>query len=176
MSITATSAATSSSSASNPNAPAAAPSSQQISITNFMQLLSAEMANQDPLQPMDPTQTMTQLAQFTTLQQTNQISENQSLATANSYIGATVTMPGVNGAAPTTGVVTAVDSSAVAGGGSPLLKIGGTAQEYPVTAITQVQLTVAAPAGSSSSSSAAAPANSTGSTTLPPSTNSNVNQ
>ena len=46
---------------------------------------------------MDPTETMSQLAQFSTLQQTNILAENQSLATASNLIGTTVMIPGTNG-------------------------------------------------------------------------------
>lgn len=43
----------------------------------FLKLLIAQMKNQDPTKPQDPTQMVTQLAQFNTLQQ--QISSNQYL-------------------------------------------------------------------------------------------------
>jgi flagellar basal-body rod modification protein FlgD len=43
----------------------------------FLQLLVAQMKNQDPLKPQDPTQMVTQLAQFNSLQQ--QITSNQYL-------------------------------------------------------------------------------------------------
>jgi flagellar basal-body rod modification protein FlgD len=120
-----------------------------------MDLLSAEMANQDPLQPMDPTQTMTQLAQFSTLQQTNLIAQNQSLATASNLIGATVMIPGQNGAAATTGVVTGVDSSQVATGGVPSLVVSGASAEYPLSAVS----TISVPSAS------ATPSTATGTTT-----------
>src|SRR6202012_6096859 len=100
-------------------------SSSNVTTQDFIHLLSTEMANQDPMQPMDPTQTMTQLAQFSNLQQTTLLAQTQQLATANSFIGAQVTLPGSNGAAPYTGIVTGVDSTNVASGGSPLLIVNG---------------------------------------------------
>src|ERR1700685_564237 len=49
-----------SSTSSNPN--------QQISEQTFLQLLVAQLQNQDPLQPMDGMQFVTQLAQFSQLE------------------------------------------------------------------------------------------------------------
>lgn len=46
---------------------------QQISLTDFMELLSAQLQGQDPTQPVDPTQFVTQLAQFTQLDEVEQI-------------------------------------------------------------------------------------------------------
>jgi flagellar basal-body rod modification protein FlgD len=143
------------SSAANQAVTTANPSSG-ISTTDFMKLLSTEMSNQDPLQPMDPTQTMAQLAQFTTLQQMNQMSQTQSLATGNSFLGTQVTVPGTNGNPPVTSVVTAIDASQVASGGVPQLILNGQSQEYPITSISQV--TYGAQAGSSGTSSSSSPA------------------
>jgi flagellar basal-body rod modification protein FlgD len=143
---TSTSATTSASSGSA----ASAPQQSTISITDFMQLLSAEMANQDPLQPMDPTQTMTQLAQFTTLQQTTALAQTQSLATGNSYIGAQVTVTTGAGQAPVTGTVTAVDTSGVASGTPPELVLNDSTQEFPLSAITLVQYPAATSTGTTS--------------------------
>lgn len=44
-------------------------SSDNLSINDFLTILSAEMQNQDPANPMDDTQFVTQLAQFSSLQQ-----------------------------------------------------------------------------------------------------------
>jgi flagellar basal-body rod modification protein FlgD len=131
---------------------ASAQSSKTVSTQDFMQLLSTEMANQDPMQPMDPTQTMTQLAQFSSLQQATSLAQTQGLATGNSFLGTQVTLPGVNGAPPVTGTVTAIDSSAVASGGSPLLVVSGTTQEYPITSVSQVTI----PSSATGASGAAA--------------------
>lgn len=67
----------------------------------FLKLLVAQMQNQDPLNPQDPTQYVTQLAQFNTLEQmqnlndgmgyllgmTNGVLVNSALSTASSLIG-----------------------------------------------------------------------------------------
>lgn len=142
-------------------------SNQTVSINDFMSLLSTEMANQDPLQPMDPTQTMTQLAQFTSLQQTNALEQNQSLAAANSYLGTTVTVPGVGtNVPPVSGTVMGVDSSQVATGGSPQLILSGATSEYPITSVAQVL--------SSAAAAAAAPSSAGTTTTTSPSTNTST--
>jgi flagellar basal-body rod modification protein FlgD len=56
----ATGSSSNSSTSSNPN--------QQISEQTFLQLLVAQLQNQDPLQPMDGMQFVTQLAQFSQLE------------------------------------------------------------------------------------------------------------
>jgi flagellar basal-body rod modification protein FlgD len=117
-----------------------------------MQLLSTEMSNQDPLQPMDPTQTMTQLAQFTSLQEATEQQQTQSLATGNSYLGSQVTVSTGTGQAPITGTVAAVDSSAVASGGSPQLILNGSTQEFPLNDVTLVQFPTVPSTGSSGTS------------------------
>lgn len=45
---------------------------------SFLRLLTAQLSNQDPLQPVDPTQWVTQLAQFSSVEQ--QVSSNTMLA------------------------------------------------------------------------------------------------
>ncbi len=46
---------------------------QQITTQDFMTLLTTQLQNQDPTNPVDPTQFVTQLAEFTTLDQVSQI-------------------------------------------------------------------------------------------------------
>lgn len=67
----------------------------------FLKLLVAQMSNQDPLNPQDPTQYVTQLAQFSTLEQMQSLNEgmqylvgfnqgifiNSAMSTASSLIG-----------------------------------------------------------------------------------------
>ncbi len=70
----------------------------------FLKMLVGQMTNQDPFNPQDPTQYITQLAQFTTLEQMMEISDsmdyligmnngilvNSALETASSLIGKNV--------------------------------------------------------------------------------------
>ncbi|HXB70628.1 MAG TPA: flagellar hook capping FlgD N-terminal domain-containing protein [Candidatus Acidoferrales bacterium] len=60
---------TPSSGTSQSTSPAAATGSTQVTKNMFLQLLVAQLKNQDPLQPADGTQFMTQLAQFQQLEQ-----------------------------------------------------------------------------------------------------------
>ncbi len=85
----------------------------------FLQLLVAEFKNQDPTTPQDPTQQISQLAQFSALQyqqQTatafQQFSSNFGVMQASSLIGKQVTVNTVNGSGNTssqTGTVSTID-------------------------------------------------------------------
>ena len=57
---------------SNSTTPASA-SNQSLGANDFLTLLTTEMQNQDPLQPVDDTQSVAQLAQFSALQATNEL-------------------------------------------------------------------------------------------------------
>jgi flagellar basal-body rod modification protein FlgD len=64
----------------------------------FLQLLVAQMKNQDPLNPSDPTQQLSQLASFSNVEQSIKVNDklttllvNSSLDQASSVIGKTVT-------------------------------------------------------------------------------------
>ena len=47
----------------------------QISIQDFLRVLMAQLNNQDPLKPLDNQEFVTQLAQFTSLQQTQELND-----------------------------------------------------------------------------------------------------
>jgi flagellar basal-body rod modification protein FlgD len=119
---------------------------------DFLQLLSTELQNQDPLQPMDDTAYLAQMAQFTSLQQVStlsstisQMSSNQQSFAANSYLNQMVTMNnGNNGTV--SGVVTGVDLS----GTTPGLVVNGTS--YPLTSLLSVSSAASSNTPTSSSS------------------------
>ncbi|MCL5044373.1 MAG: hypothetical protein M1336_03705 [Deltaproteobacteria bacterium] len=81
-------------------ASSAAASSGTASETDFLTLLTAEMQNQDPTAPVDPTEFASQLAQFATLGQLQTISQEvqpsplAGLSQAASFIGQQVVAPG----------------------------------------------------------------------------------
>ncbi|MBO0732758.1 MAG: flagellar hook assembly protein FlgD [Methylocapsa sp.] len=92
-----------------------ASSAPTVDYTQFLQLLVAELQNQDPTSPTDPTQYMSQLASFSTVEQ--QVQTNSTLdallsAQASSIIGKTVT----SADGTTKGVVQSVELST--GGGA----------------------------------------------------------
>jgi len=75
-----------------------APGSANISSTEFMQLLLAQLKNQDPTQPVDSTQFMNQLATLTQVEQSttqttalNNILSSMSLTQAEQVIGKVIT-------------------------------------------------------------------------------------
>jgi len=95
--------------------PQPASSAPTVDYTQFLQLLVAELKNQDPTSPTDPTQYMSQLASFSTVEQ--QVQTNSTLdallsAQASNIIGKTVT----SADGTTKGVVQSVELST--GGGA----------------------------------------------------------
>ena len=74
-------------------------SGSDLSPNAFLQLLTTELMNQDPTQPQDPTQSVTQLAQFSALQYQQQLTSafqafqsNFSVLQASSLVGKQVTV------------------------------------------------------------------------------------
>ncbi|MGH9488410.1 MAG: flagellar hook capping FlgD N-terminal domain-containing protein [Terriglobales bacterium] len=60
----------------------AVPANEQINTTDFMSMLTAELQNQDPTNPLDPSQFVSQLVQLNSLEQLASI--NQELAPSSS--------------------------------------------------------------------------------------------
>jgi flagellar basal-body rod modification protein FlgD len=90
------------SSATSPTNPAAA---NGVDYNTFLQLLVAEMKNQDPTSPMDTAQYMSQFAQLSTVEQAMQTNSkldallsSQSLSQADGLIGKTVSFADSTGA------------------------------------------------------------------------------
>jgi flagellar basal-body rod modification protein FlgD len=117
-------------------------SSLPVTQNQFLQMMMAELKNQNPMSPnsSDPMQFVTELAQFTSLEQqvntaqsTSTIASGQSTASAIALIGHTV-----NYIDPTTGAQTSgsVQSVQLTSSG-PTLTIGGTSGISP-SAVYQV--------------------------------------
>ena len=79
---------TSGSPQSSSSASAAASSSSDITADDFLTLLVSELKNQDPTQPTDPNQYITQLAQVNSLEQL--VSINQGIGTLDSSVTGTI--------------------------------------------------------------------------------------
>jgi flagellar basal-body rod modification protein FlgD len=122
---------------------AASSSAGGLSETQFLQLLTEQLENQDPLQPEDDTQFLAQMAQFTSLQETDTLNQQVERLTAAGYIGSTVTVTPGN-VAPVTGQVTGVDNS----GTDPQLVINN--GEYPLS---ELSFVTSAPAASATAAS-----------------------
>jgi len=107
---------------------------------DFLKLLTVQLANQDPLNPTDNAEFLAQMAQFTSLQQTTDISETldtlansiiaQQQAPVN-YLGKQVTLT-----SNTNQTITGVVSKVGLDGGIPYVTINGV--EYPAYSITSV--------------------------------------
>jgi len=128
-------------------------SSKQLTQQDFLKLLSTQMQNQDPMQPMDDSQFMAQMAQFSTLQATTAMSTDMTalrthsdLATASSLVGRNVTITN-NTVGTVTGTVSGVDASS----GSAKVVIGGKSYSLgDITNVTPVATTPTAATGSGS--------------------------
>ncbi|MFL0692433.1 MAG: flagellar hook assembly protein FlgD [Agrobacterium tumefaciens] len=95
--VAAAAAATTTSSATSSTASKAAEKAS-IDYDSFLKLLIAQMKNQDPTNPMDATEQISQLATFSQVEQTIQTNSNletlitgNALTNASSYIGKTIT-------------------------------------------------------------------------------------
>ena len=96
--VTAPTSSSSTSSAASAAGSANALQTPTVDYNQFLTLLIAEIQNQDPTQPMDPTQSVTQLATISGVQQAMQsnatlssLLTNSSLAQAEHLIGQTIT-------------------------------------------------------------------------------------
>lgn len=117
--------------ASTTTAATAAQNSMPINQNQFLQMLMAELKNQNPMNPnsSDPMQFVTELAQFTSVEQqtytaesTQTMASGQNNATAIALIGHTVDYTDPTTQAPATGVVKSVEFTS----SGPTLTINGT--------------------------------------------------
>lgn len=104
--------------------PTGAPAASGLNMQDFLKVLLTQLTYQDPLKPMDNEQFMAQIAQFTTLQQTQQMNSNieqlltnQASLQSVGLIGRTVDLQTASGAV--TGTVTALSFA----NGSPQLTV-----------------------------------------------------
>jgi flagellar basal-body rod modification protein FlgD len=121
-------------------------SQQTLTQNDFLQLLVAQMQNQDPLNPQSDTQMAAQMAQFTSLTQSSAMSSSLSMLQANSLIGSTVSLQ-VDPKTTTSGVVQGV----VLNGTTPQIIVNGT--NYNLSQVISVTPTPATASSSSPASS-----------------------
>jgi flagellar basal-body rod modification protein FlgD len=107
---------------------------------DFLKLLATQFQAQDPMKPMEDTAFIAQMAQFSSLEQSSAMSKDiallradQTLLTANSYIGRNVTVEDAKGD-PVTGLVTGLDNDPVDG---VTLTIDG--KSYPLTSVRRIE-------------------------------------
>ncbi|HEY1718726.1 MAG TPA: flagellar hook capping FlgD N-terminal domain-containing protein [Verrucomicrobiae bacterium] len=116
---------------------------QTLNQNDFLQLLVAQMENQDPLNPQSDTDMAAQMAQFTSLTQSSAMSSSLSMLQANSLIGSTVSLQ-VDPQTTASGVVQGV----VLNGGTPQIIVNGTT--YDLSQVTGVTPTATSQTSSSS--------------------------
>jgi flagellar basal-body rod modification protein FlgD len=117
-------------------APAVASAGKGLGKDDFLKLLMAQLQNQDPSKPMDDTQMVAQMAQFSALEATQQLSATiqqnnnvQTLFQAGAMIGKYVQADASDGTT-TTGAVTGVSFTTTAGVTSPTLQVNGKDIDY----------------------------------------------
>jgi flagellar basal-body rod modification protein FlgD len=131
----------------------------------FMKLLTTQMTSQDPMNPMKDTEFISQMANFTSLEQMRTLAKSfdaftssQSLATAASYIDKNVTVLDA-----ATGSITGRVESVMLRESRPFIQIGG--KEYDAKLIsaigTQPAPTETTPSTSTSTTSSETPTTST---------------
>jgi len=106
---------------------------------DFMKLLSVQFQSQDPMKPMEDTAFIAQMAQFSSLSQTQtltdqmaKLSASQAQVAANSYIGFKVTVDDGNGGTAS-GDVTGVETSTA----GPRIVVGD--KTYPISSVLLVE-------------------------------------
>lgn len=127
--------------------PADSTGTSSLGVNDFLKLITVQLQNQDPLKPMDDTQFISQMASFTTLQQTQTLtadfeafSQQATMNSANSFLGGYVTVSD-NALGTVSGQVSAVTIE----NGIPKLVINGL--PYDLSAVQSVSIAppVAAP-------------------------------
>ncbi len=88
---------------------------------DFLKLLVTQLQYQDPLQPMDNTQFIAQMAQFSSLEQMQNLNSSMTVSQASSMIGKTISWTDDNGKAQS-GVVDSVKIT----DGTPYVVVAGT--------------------------------------------------
>jgi flagellar basal-body rod modification protein FlgD len=118
-------AATATTSSTTP-ATTSAGASQTLGATDFLSLLTTELKNQDPLNPVDSTQSVAQLAQFSALQATTTLATNFSnfesnfaVSQASGLLGQTVTVTTAADSTGTSSTVSGVVKAIQVVNGSP---------------------------------------------------------
>lgn len=150
--INGTSAATNTSSAASTSSTSTTPATQTLGESDFLNLLTTQLQNQDPMQPMDNTQSIAEMAQFSSLEQMSNIStamntlntnmtsflQQTALTQGAAMIGKSVSGLDTDGVTTIKGIVNAVTVS----DGNPQLQVledNGTTVSMAMSQVTLVQ-------------------------------------
>jgi flagellar basal-body rod modification protein FlgD len=124
---------TSSTSASGSSEPTSAQLTQLANPQVFLQLLIAELQNQDPTNPMNPSSILQQTSELSNVESMTNLTNTISTQQATGLLGRTVTAN--VGGSSVSGTVTAID---IASTGEPTLTLSGQSSPVSMSAITQV--------------------------------------
>ena len=110
---------------------------KSLDVNDFLKLITVQLTSQDPMKPMEETQFISQMANFTSLEQMRTLSKNfesfsseQRISSAQDYLGKIV-----SGSTPT-GEVSGEVSSITLADGVPKISIGGT--NYDPASVTKI--------------------------------------
>ncbi|MGC3960787.1 MAG: flagellar hook capping FlgD N-terminal domain-containing protein [Verrucomicrobiota bacterium] len=110
--------------------------SQTLDQADFLQLLTTQMSNQDPMNPQSDAEFIAQMAQFSSLEQSKAMMQDMASLRASNLLGSTVTVTDENNAdGYTTGVVEGVFMN----GNTPELLING--ERYELSTIQNIAST-----------------------------------
>lgn len=117
---------------------------------DFLKLLMAQLQNQDPMKPMDDTQMIAQMAQFSALEASQQLNATmqtsnnmQTVLQAGALIGKYIQANQSDGTS-TTGAVTSVGLTTTNGVTSPTIQINRTDVDYStITKVSSTPITTA---------------------------------
>lgn len=148
----------------------------------FLKLLVAQLKNQSPDNPTDPTSFMTEIAQLTAVQSQTSLNAEEQTVAADSMIGRSVTGTEANGQ-QVNGTVTGVllsasgapqlqlsGSAGASGSTPPVLALDAVTRVYGATGTTGTTSTPATPAATSTSTSPTTSTSSTAPTSSTPPT------
>ena len=102
----------------------------------FLQLLVAQMKYQDPLEPTDNTEYVSQLAQFSSLEAMNNMSSTMDMQRAASYVGKVVKVSTTNDVTGVTNEVTGTVDFISHSGSKTYVNING--EQYDLDDVTEV--------------------------------------
>ena len=124
-----------------------ATSNSTLTQADYLKLLVTQLTQQDPMNPQSDTAFASELAQFSSLQATEDLSSNLQTMQAANLIGATVTVQSSTDSTTTSGVVSAVQIVS----GTPEILVGG--DYYTLSQIQSITPTTTTTANTSSSGS-----------------------
>lgn len=127
----------------------------QLGPSAFLQLLTTQLWNQDPMNPMDDSQSVSQLAQFSALQASDNLEtsfanfrSNFAVLQSSQLVGATVTVNTTDGAGNTSAVTGVVQGITVVNGvpqmtlennGTVIIGANGAPEAFTTSQITGIQ-------------------------------------